>query len=70
MCSSNKDDEAIAAQILSLYSRGNMLIKNFSNYSNDVKCQLFKTYFSSFYCHLSGIDTRPKLPVAQRTSKY
>ena len=49
MCSSSKDDDAISSQIRSLYSRGNTLIKNFSNCSDDVKCQLFKTYCTSFY---------------------
>ena len=54
MCSSNKDDDAIAGQIFSLYRRGNNLIKNFSHCRGDVKCKLVKPYCSSFYCcHLS-----------------
>ena len=50
ICNSGKDDAAIAAQIRGLYTRGNILIKNFKSCSDEVKCQLFKTYCSSFYC--------------------
>ena len=33
-----------------LYARGNMLIKYFNKCTMDVKCQLFKTYCTNFYC--------------------
>ena len=68
MCSNNADDEAIASQILSLYARGNVLIKHFKFCSEDVKYLLFKTYCSSFYgCHLwcnSTVESRRRLKVA------
>ena len=33
-----------------VYSRGNMLIRNFKTCSNEVKCHLFKTFCSNIYC--------------------
>ena len=50
ICSSNCDDAAITSQISNIYTRGNILISHFKHCSKHVKCELFKTYFSSFYC--------------------
>ena len=50
MCDSQRDDDDIIEQLCGVYTRGNMLIKNFSKCSVDVKSQLFKSYCSSFYC--------------------
>ena len=54
--------------ILSQLSRGNILIRNFSNCSDSVKIQLFKTYCSGFFCaHLWNnctIESRRRLKVA------
>ena len=48
-----KDDLDINKQMRSLYARGNSLIKNFKKCSDEVKCQLFKTYCNSLYsCQL------------------
>ena len=47
---SNCDDAAITSQISNVYTRGNILISHFKKCSAEVKCELFKTYFSSFYC--------------------
>ena len=33
-----------------LYSRGNMITKNFRQCNEQVKCQLFNTFCRSFYC--------------------
>ena len=63
-----KDDEAIASQIRSIYARGNMLIKNFSKCSDEIKCLLFRSYCSNFYgCPLwcnSSVESRRRLKVA------
>ena len=45
-----KDDINIRSQTCSIYSRGNMLIRNFSHCSEEVKCQLFKSFCTSLYC--------------------
>ena len=45
-----KDDLAIETQHRNLYSRGNMIIRNFKNCNEQVKKQLFKSFCSSFYC--------------------
>lgn len=50
VCETFKDDADIAQKQRGLYMRGNMLLKNFSNCTDDVKCKLFKSYCSSFYC--------------------
>ena len=45
-----KDDLDIKQQCKHLYSRGNVLIRNFKNCSEDVKCHLFRAYCSNIYC--------------------
>ena len=45
-----KDDTDIRQQCRNVYSRGNMLIRNFKTCSNEVKCHLFKTFCSNIYC--------------------
>ena len=53
MCNSNTDDNEMSKQLRKLYARGNMLARNFSNCSNDVKVQLFSTYCSTIFgCQL------------------
>ena len=68
ICDVNKDDEAIASQIRGLYSRGNVIIKNFSNCTEEVKCLLFKAFCCNFYCcHLWSNctkESRRRLKVA------
>ena len=44
-----KDNEDISRQCRSIYARGNMLIRNFSKCSINVKVLLFKTYCTSLY---------------------
>lgn len=44
------DDEDINRQIRSIYAHGNTLIRNFKNCSDDIKCNLFRTYCTVFYC--------------------
>ena len=44
------DDEDINRQLRSIYAHGNVLIRNFKKCSDDIKCSLFKTYCTSFYC--------------------
>ena len=46
----SKDDWEIAKQCRNIYARGNTVISNIRNCSDDVKCQLFKTFCSTFYC--------------------
>ena len=50
ICDNKSDDAAINVQIRNLYTRGNTLIKYFKNCSDDVKCELFKSYCSTIYC--------------------
>ena len=62
------DDDDIQRQMASLYTRGNMLNRNFSHCSHDVKLQLFKTYFYSIYmssvwCNFSK-STKSRVRVA------
>jgi hypothetical protein len=45
-----KDEQAISHQCRNLYSRGNMLIRNFKTCSDTVKCQLFQSFCTNFYC--------------------
>ena len=45
-----KDNTAIRHQIRNIYSRGNSIIRNFSHCSDDVKCELFQSYCTNFYC--------------------
>ena len=49
-CDDQRDDDDITKHIRGLYSRGNVLTKNFRQCSDDVKCLLFKAYCSNFYC--------------------
>jgi len=50
IATSFKDDVNIRSQTCGIYCRGNMLIRNFSNCSDDVKCTLFKSFCTSLYC--------------------
>ena len=52
MYDSQRADDDIIKELRGVYTHGNMLIKNFSKCSVHVKSQLFKSYFSSFYCSL------------------
>jgi hypothetical protein len=45
-----KDDNDIKQQCKNLYSRGNILIRNFKKCTDEVKCHLFKTFCSNIYC--------------------
>jgi len=45
-----KDDCDIYRQMRSLYSRGNLIVKNFKFCSEDVKLQLFRSYCNNLYC--------------------
>ena len=45
-----KDDLDMKRQMCSIYARGNVLVKKFSNCTDDVKIKLFKSYCTSFYC--------------------
>ena len=45
-----KDDNDIKQQCKNLYSRGNILIRNFNKCTDEVKCLLFKTFCSNIYC--------------------
>ncbi len=47
--SDRKDNDDISRQCRSIYARGNMLVRNFSKCSVDVKLLLFKTYCTSLY---------------------
>ena len=68
MCNSNTDDNEMSKQLRKLYARGNMLARNFSNCSNDVKVQLFSTYCSTIFgCQLWSNyrqESRRRLKVA------
>ena len=44
------DEMDMKRQLRSIYARGNVLIKQFRQCSEDVKIKLFKAYCSSFYC--------------------
>ena len=43
-------------QTCKLYANVNMLIRKFSRCSPDVKCFLFKSYFSNLYCSILWCD--------------
>ena len=45
-----KDDTNTQQQCRNVYSKGNMLIKNFKTCANEVKCHLFKMFCSNIYC--------------------
>ena len=63
-----KDDASIRHQCRNMYSRGNMIIRNFTQCSNAVKCQLFQSFCTSFYCaslwSSYDIETLKRLKVA------
>ena len=44
-----KDDASIRHQCRNMYGRGNMIIRNFRQCSDAVKCQLFQSFCTSFY---------------------
>ena len=50
LTSTMTDDADIQRQIKATYARGNALIKQFRNCSEDVKVKLFKAYCTNFYC--------------------
>ncbi len=45
-----KDDMSIRCQMRNLYSRGNMIIRNFRNCSDNVKGHLFQSFCTNLYC--------------------
>ena len=45
-----KDDADICRQLRSLYTQGNILLRKFKRCSNEVKCQLFRSYCANLYC--------------------
>lgn len=44
------DNDSILKHCRSLYIRGNTIVRNFRNCTQNVKCELFRSYCSSFYC--------------------
>ena len=53
---SNSDDKDMKKSLRSLYGRANMILRRFSNCSQDVKCMLFNSYCGNLYCaHLWSI---------------
>ena len=50
ICTDLKDDVAISNQCRNLYSRGNMIIRNFKHCNDHVKKQLFQSFCTSIYC--------------------
>jgi hypothetical protein len=44
------DNDDLHRQLKCIYSRGNMIIKRFSECNEEIKSQLFKSYCSNFYC--------------------
>ena len=50
ICNDKKDDVEIAKQCRNLYARGNTVIRNFKQCSEEIKCRLFKSYCTGFYC--------------------
>ena len=63
-----KDDASIRHQCRNMYGRGNMIIRNFTQCSDAVKCQLFQSFCTSFYCaslwSSYDIETLKRLKVA------
>ena len=45
------DDDHISKETRNIFTRGNMLIRNFKHYTAVVKITQFKTYCSSLYCY-------------------
>ena len=55
--SSNKSDKDIYRETRSMYSKGNLLHRNFHKCASDVKEFIFKTYFSDVFIATScGVD--------------
>ena len=50
ICSNMNDDTEIKRQCRNIYGRGNMIIRNFKHCAEYVKCQLFQSFCTSFYC--------------------
>ena len=50
ICDDLSDDMAIANCVQGTYTRGNIIKRNFSCCTQDVKLKLFQSYCSSFYC--------------------
>ena len=52
----------------SIYSKGNLIFRNFKHCCESVKCQLFKSFCSSFYCSplwcYYNVDSIRRLKVA------
>ena len=48
--SANNSDVDLKRQMRKLYPNVNLLLRKFSRCSVHVKCFLFKTYCSNFYC--------------------
>lgn len=44
------DNDHIVKEMRNMYKRGNMLVKNFSHCTEEVKIALFKSFCSSIYC--------------------
>ena len=40
----------VSRQTRKFYAQANMLLRNFRNYSADVKCMLFRSYCTNMYC--------------------
>ena len=50
-------DADLKRQMRKFYTNANMLIRKFFKCSVDVKCYLFKTYYSTMYCSAMWFDT-------------
>ena len=63
-----KDDASIRHQCRNMYGRGSMIIRHFTQCSDAVKCQLFQSFCTSFYCaslwSSYNIETLKRLKVA------
>ena len=44
-----EDNDDVMKQTASIYARGNMIINTFKFCTDEVKCNLYKTYISNFY---------------------
>jgi hypothetical protein len=45
-----KYDASIRSQCRGTYTRGNIIVRHFRTCNDDVKCQLFQSFCTSFYC--------------------
>ena len=50
-------DGDVKRQMRKYYANANMLLRNFSYCSLDVKCCMFKSYFSTMYCSSMWFDS-------------